>query len=319
MFGSGVLDSIVGLIFVYLLLSIICTAVNETIASIFSLRGKTLFKGIENLLADKQISGLEKLLYDHPLVQSLYREDRKPSFIPSNIFAHAFLDGIAPGREDGDATMAEIKRAVNGLPEESELRRILLIFLRLSGNDFKKFQESIEKWFEDAMSRVSGWYKRQSQIIVLVLAFLITGVTNADTFQILTQLSSNPALRAAVASQAKEFAGQKGNIATLSPETFKQISSITGGAGGKTKVQSEHANTGNQQETLSKTIERLQQTGIRFGWEAVPEKCEWANKIIGLILTAMAVSLGAPFWFDILNKIIKIRSSGAVPQKAKKP
>lgn len=36
----------------------------------------------------------------------------------------------------------------------------------------------------------------------------------------------------------------------------------------------------------------------------------WITKFFGLILTVFAASLGAPFWFDILNKIISIRSTG---------
>ncbi|HTY01445.1 MAG TPA: hypothetical protein VMG09_15585 [Bacteroidota bacterium] len=315
MFGSAVLDAVVGLVFVYLLLSIICTAANETIASMFSLRGRTLFRGVTNLLADKQIGGLEKLLYDHPLVQSLYRGERKPSFIPASIFAHAFLDGIAPGREDGAAAMTEIRRAVIGLPDDSELKRILLVFLRLSGDDFSKFQESIEKWFDDAMARVSGWYKRQSQAIVLILALLLTGVTNADTFQILADLSSNPALRNAVATQAKEYAGKEWNSATQPPQTFGQNSSSSvDGGGGPSNNQPQATAALKGEETLRKTLASLQQTGIRFGWEAMPDRWEWANKIIGLLLTTLAISLGAPFWFDMLDRVIKIRSTGAVPE-----
>ena len=319
MFGSAVLDAVVGLVFVYLLLSVICTAANETIASMFSLRGRTLAKGIANLLADKQISGLEKLLYDHPLVQSLYRGNRKPSFIPAHIFAHAFLDGIAPGREDGAAAMTEIRRAVIGLPDDSELRRILLVFLRLSGDDFAKFQQSIERWFDDAMARVSGWYKRQSQVIVLILALLLTGVTNADTFQILAQLSSDPALRAAIASQAREFAGKQGNAANKAQQTAGPGPSPSSSDTSVSAV-SLPQQTGStaQQEILRETLKSLQQTGINFGWETMPERWEWVNKAVGLLLTALAISLGAPFWFDMLNRVIKIRSTGAVPDSKTK-
>ena len=314
MFGSQVLDVVVGLVFIYLLLSIICTTVNEMLASLFSLRGRTLAKGIANLLADNKIKGLEKLLYDHPLVQSLYQGTRKPSFIPSHTFAQAFLDGIAPGKDDAKATMSNILTAINGLPDDSELRRILLIFLRQSGDDFTKFQSNIETWFDDSMTRVSGWYKRQSQMIILFLAFLITAITNADTFQIVTQLSADPALRATVVSQAKEFASQHGNAVSQSPKTVEGSSSSTVKGGDDAPVQPQSATKDNQQEASKKTLQSLQQTGIHFGWETMPEKLEWVNKIIGLLLTSIVVSLGAPFWFDVLDKVIKIRSSGAVPE-----
>ena len=81
MFGSQVLDVSVGLVFIYLLLSIICTAANEMIAALLSLRARNLAKGIANLFADKRIKGLDELFYDHPLIKGLYRGTRKPSYI----------------------------------------------------------------------------------------------------------------------------------------------------------------------------------------------------------------------------------------------
>jgi hypothetical protein len=319
MFGSQVLDVVVGMVFVYLLLSIICTAANEMIASLFSLRGRTLAKGITNLFADKQIKGLVELFYDHPLIKSLYRGKRKPSFIPPHTFALALFDGIAPAKGDGTALMSELKAAVIGLPGDSELRRVLMIFLEQAGDDFTKFSASIETWFNDAMARVSGWYKRKTQVITLILALLITGITNADTLQIVKKLSTDPTLRAAIVVQAQEFARQQG-IAARQPEKTPEPSapSSAGQSGGPTPVQPQPATTGDPQETMKETLEKLQQTGIPVGWQIMPKKEEWGNKFIGLLLTVFAISLGAPFWFDMLNKIVKIRPTGASPEATAK-
>jgi hypothetical protein len=64
---------------------------------------------------------------------------------------------------------------------------------------------------------------------------------------------------------------------------------------------------------MTQALENLQQLGIPLGWQVLPEKDEWQNKIIGLLLTVFAVSLGAPFWFDLLSRVTKIRSTGSVP------
>ena len=50
MFGSTVLEVAVCLVFIYLPINLICTAMNEWIASLINMRGRTLFKGIKNLL-----------------------------------------------------------------------------------------------------------------------------------------------------------------------------------------------------------------------------------------------------------------------------
>ena len=42
-------------------------------------------------------------------------------------------------------------------------------------------------------------------------------------------------------------------------------------------------------------------------WTVVP------THIAGWILTAIAASLGAPFWFDTLNKFMNVRAAGTSP------
>ena len=320
MFGSQVLDVVVGLVFVYLLLSIICTAANEMIAALFSLRGRNLVEGISNLLADNQVKGLAGLFYDHPLIKGLYRGKTKPSYISAHTFTLAFLDGIAPAKGDVTAVMSEIKTAVNGLPNDSELRQVLLILLQQAGDDFTKFRAGIEVWFNDAMDRVSGWYKRKSQLIILVLAVFITGFTNADTIQIVKSLFSDPVIRAAVAARAQEFVKQPAG--TIGRESGKKseptAGSAPGEAGGSAPAPKQPATTQNSKETMTQALENLQQLGIPLGWQVLPQRDEWQNKIIGLLLTVFALSLGAPFWFDILNRVTKIRSTGAVPEAAAK-
>src|SRR5713226_3383259 len=104
MFGSEILDVALGLVFTYLLLSLICTAANELLAGLLNLRGRKLFAGIENLLygsdlpaqapdrtRDLQVTDV----YDHPLIRSLYRR-RWPSYIPSTNFALAVIDSLLP-------------------------------------------------------------------------------------------------------------------------------------------------------------------------------------------------------------------------------
>ena len=109
MFGWAALDVAIGLFFMYLLLSMIGTAIQEAIASLLKLRASNLFQGIANLLNDdnltkvKQFKDLASAVYDHPTIKSLYRSDRRilgvrlesrPSYIPSRTFLIALLDEI---------------------------------------------------------------------------------------------------------------------------------------------------------------------------------------------------------------------------------
>ena len=99
MFGSNILEVAVGFVFVYLLLSLICTVINEGIASIINQRGKILIAGIQNLLNDGTLSGLAQQLYNHGLLVGISENGsnpRKPNGLPSYIspttFALSLLD-----------------------------------------------------------------------------------------------------------------------------------------------------------------------------------------------------------------------------------
>src|SRR6185436_3270152 len=90
MFGSAILDVAIGLIFVFLVMSLIVTAVSELIASKLQLRASNLETGIRNLLhprsnndSAKPIEDLTKKIFEHPLVNSLSQPGEKPSYIPS--------------------------------------------------------------------------------------------------------------------------------------------------------------------------------------------------------------------------------------------
>src|ERR1700722_3136502 len=127
MFNSTVLDVAFGMAFVYLLLSLLCSAVAELIASFFSLRAKNLEAGIRSLFSDGFGPGgnaFVREIYEHGLIRGLYRDaaidltptkhsavttlyekpkdqaERKlPSYIPARTFALALLDILASGEK----------------------------------------------------------------------------------------------------------------------------------------------------------------------------------------------------------------------------
>ena len=116
MFGSEILEVAIGLVLVYLVLALICSALSEWIARILALRASTLEDGIRNLLEDPEGNHLAKKIYDHPLVKGLSKKGwinkARPSNIPARTFALALFDtvmeagrpiGSAPADEDGES------------------------------------------------------------------------------------------------------------------------------------------------------------------------------------------------------------------------
>src|SRR6266850_957951 len=117
MFGSSILEVAIGVIFVYLFISLICSAVNEGIASVLNKRGENLFAGVKNLLNDPNWIGLAQQLYSHGLVDGISQGSsdpkkvtRKPSYMPANVFSLALLDILkSKGLKDSWSDMVALK------------------------------------------------------------------------------------------------------------------------------------------------------------------------------------------------------------------
>ncbi len=106
MFGSMILETAIGLIFTYLLLSLVCTSLNELLAGWRRWRGQTLKSGVDNLIG----LALSDQLYKHPLVKGLSLPGALPSYIPSETFVLALLDNVTQGK---DITSPNIKIRVS--------------------------------------------------------------------------------------------------------------------------------------------------------------------------------------------------------------
>ncbi len=313
MFGLQILDIAIGLIFIYLILALTCTALNEVIASWLDRRTNNLAAGIRNLLNDSTVQvpsmgsppigsppavqSLADSFYSHPLIKALEENGTKPSYIPSRTFALTLLDIIVPAGPEGSKTMIDVRGAVEQLPTDSPIRRSLLVLIDDAGDDLKKVQANIEIWFNNSMDRVSAWYKTRTQTIVLVIAVLAVVATNADTIRISKALSNDKALRDALVVQAQEYAKN-----SPTPDPSKPAAD---------KI-----------EELKKNVTAIQGLGVPLGYvgdDPVKSLNWWLSKIIGLLLTIGAASLGAPFWFDMLNKFINVRSAGKSPDEVAKP
>lgn len=291
MFGSTVIDVAIGLVFVYLLLSFIVTAIQEVIETAVKLRAAHLAKGVHKLLG----SDKAKEFFDHPLIEEISPDKwfgkgtRKPSYIASHTFATALLDIILKADIANPRTTAEVQAGINTIPDP-KVRRSLTVLLQDCQRDLVKFKEGLENWFNDQMDRVSGWYKRKVQVITITIGLLIAVGINADTLSIIKRLSNDSTLRSSLVAQSQEIAKQP-----ISRSGEENIAAI---------------------ETRINKVEAL---GLPFtiGWWKGRDKFPWES-VPGWLLTGFAVSLGAPFWFDILNKVISIRSSGKSPAEAEK-
>lgn len=325
MFNSDLLDVGIGLILVFLSVSLICSAVREGIEGFMKTRAMDLERGIRELLNDPKGSGLATQFFQHPLIYSLFAGDydpkslqnsnrktlpwsaRKslPSYIPSSSFAAAIIDIVGRGAAAANAASAA-ELSIDGIRkmaaniQNANVQRVVNSALDRSQGDFEAFRQNLEGWFDGTMDRVSGWYKRRTQLYLFVIGFLSAASLNVDAIEVYKQLSTDATLRKAVVAQAEAV-----NQAGLEAQEQKSIDQL-------------------QREVAA--------IGYPIGWwgfwpdpQSRPANCSDPNDpaqcprsltfgttlqiILGWLITAFAVMLGAPFWFDMLNKFMVIRST----------
>jgi hypothetical protein len=294
----AILTVIIGIIFVLLLLSLLATSVMELLASFFHLRGRNLTKALHNMLAsnDKSEALLnafkENSLYKHLSQQYSNNVQGPPSYIDAKTFQSILFDIIL--KEDG---VENLKARIDELPDE-DLKNVLNQLLRDADNEMGRFKASIEKWYNDVMDRASGWYKRYTQKILIGVGVAIALIFNADTFAIYNRLESDPETLQQVVALAENYVNNREDILNrpVDPSFEQSLDNL---------------------ESFINTEINSVKSPLGLGWSEADfsnyNTYDWLAKILGYIVTALAISMGAPFWFDLLNKLVNIRSSGNKP------
>ncbi len=291
MFGSQVLEVVLGLTLIYLVLSIGCSGLKEVIAAMFSLRAKTLEDGVRSMLKNGP-NDFTAQLFAHPVIQGTAPAGQKPSYISARMFSAALLDVVAPADNTQPRTIQSLRAGVAQIPD-AKLRTTLLNMIDSAGGDIDAARLKIEHWFDDTMARVSGWYKRMAQKIIFAAGLVLCVAVNADTLMIVKELWSDQALRSAMVVQATR------KVSSTNP------ADLPGQNASLQRVAAELREANTPPIGWSHDSNDIRTWPSGFG--------ERALKVLGILLTAFAIVLGAPFWFDMLNNLINLRSSGNPP------
>lgn len=299
MFQTSILDVMIGLFFVYAVLSLVCSAITELIAQVSAMRAKTLKKGIERLLGDAKINNksLVDTFYDHHLIAALSKNGN-PSYIPSRTVALTLLNLIKPEGNTDEEKMNSLREKLRNFGgEDTPVAQALSALFDQAGNSLEKGVANVEHWVDDQMDRVSGWYRRWSRWVLLIVGLVVCVIVNADTLKIVAHLYNDPVYRNQIVAIAESWISEK----------EKQAGADADGA-----------DAADAAESLKKAFDLLREelTNVQplVGWSSAEVKKIgtfgwWLGKITGLIVTAFAISLGAPFWFNALQKLLQIRGS----------
>lgn len=335
MLGSDVLEVAIGLSFIFLSVSLVATAARESLEGILKMRAMDLERGIREMFNDPDGSTMVKTFFDHPLIASLFagsynpdnlkksvallqsadmmhvrlsKRRNLPSYVPPSSFSAAVIDILArgavpnwpyPSAQGGPLSIPQLRAAAATLPN-AKLQRAVLSCIDRAYGDVEQLKKNLEEWFNATMDRVSGWYKRRTQLILFLIGLVFAAGMNIDAIYITDRLAQDNALRRAIVAQAEAVAPAgataEANAAKLAEMQKAGFDSLRG---------------------------QLQNLGLPIGWTPMPQKQDCKQGpckpgevggfgllvLVGWLVTAFAVMLGAPFWFDTLSRLTTIRSA----------
>ena len=334
---DAILEVAIGMVFVWLALSVAAMQIQEWISSAFAWRAQFLQKAIHNMLGSEQ---LVNKFYNHPLILSLSEpgknpgQYRRPSYIPANKFAAVMMDIFTNAGKDSSEmpitlSRSELTTNVQAIKQENPgLGKIMdHLFLHITDETISVDQvlanalASMESWFNDGMDRVIGWYKRHNSIWSFGIAFVLALVLNVDSLQIANKLWAEPTLRQVVAAQAST--APNANTGVSSPlQVPNYLNSLSIPVGWATEPITDYKSCGFLigQNTppgyVSLNDSGQNQCNMFVNLPNMNNLGGWLSKLIGLLITAAAGAQGSPFWFDALKKLVNVRSSGGIPSVA---
>jgi len=329
---DAILEVAIGLIFVWLVISVATMEVQNRISTYLGWRAEQLEKSILSMLKDE---ALVKKFYAHPLVIELAQKDKnghlvkdkkgeikKPEYIPNTTFATVACEVIMnAGKEGQDVpldtmSVSEMKTSIKALAEKNpNLERVnhyLMPNMEKAADNIEaklaEYRKNTEGWFGDVMSQASSWYKIRSQWMAFWIGLAIAVFINIDTINIAQKLWQEPTARAVIVAQAQAEAQSNEPGGSISFVTAKNLNFPAGWT-----TTSLDTNSCRLLDVIDYRVV-IRSAGNCLSVTSLPALNNgWGIlvKLFGYLLSAAAAAQGAPFWFDILRKLVGVKQQPA--------
>jgi len=342
---ATLLQIIISLVFIYLILSLVVSELQEQLAAVLQFRAKNLKKAIESFLGEKVAGELYALEANH-LFSAYNQYTKEPSYIDPKVFAESLVTLVNQklAEENGlqlqfnDLLVYASKNLAPELPGQdpsgtspelpgqdplsTSQKGVIGVIAKLNTIKDKNYEEVIQKLiqianltklkydpptltnfideiattFSQIMEPTSGVYKRNAKVISLLFGLFAAGLFNIDTLYIVDQLYKNPVLRDSLDAAATKVVEQN-------QPCFDAARKLT---------KPEDITVAEQKcaEEIKSNIDTLSDLSpLPMGWKDGNSGQSFPKAFLGWLISAIAISMGAPFWFDLLSKVMNVRNT----------
>lgn len=306
---SPLLDFLIAFVYVLAICSTLLSVCYELGSYWLRTRPYYLYKVLDEVLNDNKLNkvNLTELIYNFPQIDFTKKTyNDKPAYISANNFAVSLVHALNNYHILKNTTITTNGVVATNLPKSSfdlfdaavknmnasDLKTLLQTFIDSANNDYDKLITNIENWYNSYMDRVTGWFKIRTQKRMLWIAIPVAVIFNLNFFKIGEKLYTDKASTAILVNMVDKW--QPNGIDSFA--TKQQFDSA---------IQLKKA-----------MLDSLQKANVPMGWSD-KAKAEFKekplNNIIGWLVMAIAMVMGAPFWYDLLNKLVNMRKAGLKP------
>lgn len=335
-----IIDISIGLIFVYALFSFITSSILELIMVLLKERAKLLELALQEIF--KVIGGdpkdflkqFYKSVFIAPLFQGDISDKKLPAYIPSTRFASAIIE-LSKNPQNPDNGFANLLNRIKA-GYASSVTTVSSPTAPAAPADTTPVANTVPlmehdmlaRYFDENMQRVTSWYRRYTRWWLFAIGLLLAVSVNIDTVRMVRELSQSQELRESIVKQVLESPQTK-ELLLQEVHTQQTTGQPCVADGQASNNGADNAGIDCEQQIRQEIVKRLNianDFGLPIGWTE-QEKTEWKRsenwashilKCLGWLLTAVALSIGASSWFDLLNQLINLRTS-VKPEPAPKP
>ncbi len=291
---SQALEVVIGLIFIYYVLGSIVSLVTQWINEFLETRGKALERYLVKIVGDKKIEDLIKLPQLQALRPIRYKnflsvfgsvtEPKKIEKIPVSTLVDAYFDLVGLTSKE-NLNLIQLAELVDKLPD-SEGKQAFILWIQQGVTNIDDLRKRTTAYFTGLMEQASSTFRANARSFVIILSIGVTVLFGTDSLQLARNLWTNAELRALTVAKAEMVVQQEGTDATID-DLIKELGDMT----------------------------------IKIGWwqterpAAGSDVTTWVSfillKVLGLGITAAAVSQGSSFWYDLLKKITSPTTSSS--------
>ena len=322
----------IGVVFVFLVFSLVVSGINELISAVLALRARALWAAITSF--SKTTTAGDKPAPQKIAFWKLFSDDHRPKRdvpaegetglvaklrektqrfdssdgkartknIPAHVFSQAVVELAGAGVDaaaSGSAALADIRNAVAG----TRLHEPVETAIREAAGDIAEFRRSLEAWFDARMDALSHLYKMWSKWILVFVGLALAFVIDINPITTVNLLRKDAALADVTAAQAEQF------LKTHSESSGASACRSTNDNTQADEDAKPFANAQKCYEQVRDAIARTRQLPppLNFHHPFKTSQETWFEYLFGCLLGGIAIAFGAPFWFDTLRKLMTLR------------